>query len=869
MAKPNITTRATKGSALTWSEGDANLENLRDATISIKANTDGTSVVSDLNGEITLVAGTNVTLTGDNTAKTITIDAAGGNGGDASFDLRNGSLNLDLPSGSYDELRLVSPSTEGTVYLKGYAGDFNRNGTLKFGPNSTSLEGNSAGYIGIDYGNIALYSGMSGTGAVQIGSNYYPGTSGTTGQVLATDGSGNLYWTTPSSGGATTLDELTDVDTTTTSPTTGDVLSWDSTNSIWKPTALPNTGGDANFINGPYSGFITMELPSSTNGFVWFKNPNGSSPVVLQGVDPSNASLGFLKFSSNEVTLSDNTNSNFFKITDGAVTIQGSNNTPIKIGENYYPSITGTSGQILTADGSGNLSWTTPSSGGGDANFVKNDTYGSLELDIPATGGGNSYNPIWFKSPVANGPVTLEGMDSTLTSLGNISFTSTGVSISSGGGVGTIGISSGQPQIVAGGSATTIRLGDNYFPVSYGSSGQVLTADGSGNLSWTTPTAGASVLDDLSDVSITSPSTNQVLQYDGSGWVNATISSTGGITDIVQDTTPQLGGDLDINGKSIVSVSNGNIALTPNGTGKVILDGLNWPTSDGSMDQVLKTDGSGNLSWAFPNGPTIADDTTTNATFYPTLASQSYGSLNGTSVSSTKLSFNPSSGTLSATKFSGPLNGTVGATTPNAGTFTTLTVNAGNELRLADSDSSNYVGFKSPATVSANKVWTLPSADGTSGQFLSTNGSGVLSWAAASATLPFVSLQFSGKTLVSGITHYTGVTEIFDPANICTVASNQFTLPTGTYLIMWEPSIKQYSGTSDGVNTNFEFTAISGGTSVTGLGSLPKVSTNTHCWSPTKMSMTLSVQTTFQFRFDNNNYNGDVNPTFVTFVKMS
>lgn len=81
MAKPNITTRATKGSALTWTEGDANLTNLRDATLSIKAGTAGTSVVSDLNGELTLVAGTNVTLTGDNTAKTITIDAAGGGGG--------------------------------------------------------------------------------------------------------------------------------------------------------------------------------------------------------------------------------------------------------------------------------------------------------------------------------------------------------------------------------------------------------------------------------------------------------------------------------------------------------------------------------------------------------------------------------------------------------------------------------------------------------------------------------------------------------------------------------------------------------------------------------------------------------------------
>ena len=45
------------------------------------------------------------------------------------------------------------------------------------------------------------------------------------------------------------------------------------------------------------------------------------------------------------------------------------------------------------------------------------------------------------------------------------------------------------------------------------------------------------------------------------------------ISNVVEDTTPQLGGDLDVNGNALVSTSNGNIALTPNGTGKVVLDG--------------------------------------------------------------------------------------------------------------------------------------------------------------------------------------------------------------------------------------------------------------------------------------------------------
>jgi len=78
--------------------------------------------------------------------------------------------------------------------------------------------------------------------------------------------------------------------------------------------------------------------------------------------------------------------------------------------------------------------------------------------------------------------------------------------------------------------------------------------------------------------------------------------ATSAITSVAADTSPQLGGNLDVNGNSIVSASNGNISITPNGSGKIVLDGLSFPTSDGSADQVLKTDGSGNLSFATVSG---------------------------------------------------------------------------------------------------------------------------------------------------------------------------------------------------------------------------------------------------------------------------
>ena len=73
-----------------------------------------------------------------------------------------------------------------------------------------------------------------------------------------------------------------------------------------------------------------------------------------------------------------------------------------------------------------------------------------------------------------------------------------------------------------------------------------------------------------------------------------------------------------------------------------------------------------------------------------------------------------------------------------------LTLSATKELRLADTDSTHYVGFKSPATVTSNKVWILPAADGTAGQALSTDGSGNLSWATSGGGAAFSELMLVG-----------------------------------------------------------------------------------------------------------------------------
>tara|TARA_R100001594_G_scaffold55922_3_gene89651 strand:- start:4102 stop:5976 length:1875 start_codon:yes stop_codon:yes gene_type:complete len=76
--------------------------------------------------------------------------------------------------------------------------------------------------------------------------------------------------------------------------------------------------------------------------------------------------------------------------------------------------------------------------------------------------------------------------------------------------------------------------------------------------------------------------------------------------------------------------------------------------------------------------------------------------------------------------------------------FSDLTLNAQKDLRFADSDSSNYVAFQAPATISSNVTWTLPAADGSANQYLQTAGNGTLSWATVDLT------NLNGSNITSG-----------------------------------------------------------------------------------------------------------------------
>ena len=100
----------------------------------------------------------------------------------------------------------------------------------------------------------------------------------------------------------------------------------------------------------------------------------------------------------------------------------------------------------------------------------------------------------------------------------------------------------------------------------------------------------------------------------GTGNVNitGTITATtinGTIGNVVEDTTPQLGGNLDVNGNAFVSTSNGNITFTPNGTGKIVFNDLAY------YPEASLTSSSNAVAWDSQASPNAKHVTTENTTF--------------------------------------------------------------------------------------------------------------------------------------------------------------------------------------------------------------------------------------------------------------
>lgn len=111
------------------------------------------------------------------------------------------------------------------------------------------------------------------------------------------------------------------------------------------------------------------------------------------------------------------------------------------------------------------------------------------------------------------------------------------------------------------------------------------------------------------------------LTTDGASWQDILSSGVAYLENIVEDTTPQLGGDLDVNSRSIVSTSNGDVVLAPDGSGTVKIEsaelaldqlGLD-PSAQAGYNLIYhKAEGSGGTGLYFKTSST-ADELVSKA----------------------------------------------------------------------------------------------------------------------------------------------------------------------------------------------------------------------------------------------------------------
>ena len=416
-------------------------------------------------------------------------------------------------------------------------------------------------------------------------------------------------------------------------------------------------------------------------------------------------------------------------------------------------------GELLVGDGSGDP---TALSVGTNGYVLKANSSTATGLEWSAAGSGGDVNQNAFSNVAVSGQDTVAADSATDT-----------LNIAAGSNVTiTTNASNDTVTIASTDTNTTYSVGDGGLTQNNFTNTLKTKLDGIETSADVTDATNVASAGAVMDGDFTS---NGFMKRTGAGSytvdTNTYLTSvpSGYLQNLSEDSSPQLGANLDVQTNEITtSTSNGNVKVTPNGTGVFEVKGaggndgtlqlncsanshgiklkspphsasasytLTFPNTDGNANQVLKTDGSGGLDW-------VDQTTDTNTTY-----SAGTGlSLSGTTFSVDTLNQNTtgSAATLTTPRaingvnFDGSADITIADSTKIAtsgGTFTGSVTfeDAINETIFAISDASSVAldpdnGMIQTWTLGANRTATDSLTTGQSLLLMVTAGSNTLTW---------------------------------------------------------------------------------------------------------------------------------------------
>ena len=578
-----------------------------------------------------------------------------------------------------------------------------------------------------------------------------PNSDGAVGEVLTTDGAGVLSWQAMAPGGA--------------------------------------AGGDLSgtFPNPTISGLAATKIGGGTVDNTEFGYLNGVTSAIQTQLNSKQVAIdGSVDVTARSVTL-DNEGAVQFREATGNGTEFIGLKAPAAVGTSTtftLPDQDGSAGDILVTDGSGILSWTgagpAPGPAGGDltgaypnptiandavdsaaiaaGTIVDSDVNASAGIAATKIGNGNVDNTeLSYVNGVTSAIQTqLDGKQATITgttdlSTGDITITDQqGLLLSEASGSGTDTIRIQAPSAVTGNVVLTLPDGD-------GNAGQVLQTDGAGVLTWTDQSTGGAAGGDL-----TGTYPNPTIAANAVGSAEVAVDSLTA-ADLAADSvgaseiaTGAVGTD-EVAADSLTaadlaadSVEASEIAAGAVGTSEVAADSLT--AADLAADSV----GASEIATGAVGTDEVAADSLTAADLAADSveASEIATGAVGTSeiaagaivdsdvnasagiaatkigtgaVDNTELSYVDGVTSAIQTQLDGK-QATITATTDLSMGDVTLTDQQGLILAEDNANGSHTIRVQAPASVTANTTLTLPDGDGTSGQVLQTDGTGVLSW---------------------------------------------------------------------------------------------------------------------------------------------